>query len=198
MCNVLLYRDFVNPVTTLDDAFRQGVWAGAALRWNRRYSLGFDARQSSGGPAGQANSYTLSIGADRITPLAMGVRARSTYFRSQQINGWLNSLALAFDAGNRLNLELSGGARLERDRLATPPTTQSILWGGLDLDVNVSRAWYLMLSGITERGGGDATSQIYGGPSTRFFRAAAQKQRLFSRAGARRTHVENRPCICFF
>ncbi len=57
---------------------------------------------------------------------------------------------------------------LERDRLATPPTTQSIFWGGLDLDLNVARAWYLMLSGIAERGGGDATSQIYGGFSTRF------------------------------
>jgi len=165
--NVFLYRDFVNPVTTFDDAFRQGVWTGAALRWGRRYSVGVDARQSSGGPAGRANSYTLSIGADRVTPLAMGVRARSTYFRSQQINGWLNSLALALDGGSRLHLELSGGARLERDPLAIP-TTQSILWGGLDLDVNLARAWYLMLSGITERGAADGTSQVYGGLSTRF------------------------------
>jgi len=165
--NVLLYRDFVNPVTTFDDAFRQGVWAGAALRWGRRYSVGVDARQSSGGPAGRANSYTLSIGADRVTPLAMGVRARSTYFRSQQISGWLNSLALALDVGTRLHLELSGGARLERDPLAIP-TTQSILWGGLDLDLNLARAWYLMISGITERGTGDGTSQVYGGLTTRF------------------------------
>jgi hypothetical protein len=165
--NVLLYRDFVNPVTTFDDAFRQGVWAGAALRWRRRYSVGLDARQSSGGPAGRANSYTLSLGADRVTPLALGVRARSTYFRSQQITGWLNSLALALDPGSRLHFELSGGARIERDPLAIP-ASQSILWGGLDLDVNVARAWYLMLSGITERGGGDGTSQIYGGLSTRF------------------------------
>jgi hypothetical protein len=170
--NVLLYRDFVNPVTTFDDAFRQGVWAGAELRWGRRYSIGVDARQSSGGPSGRANSYTVSLGADRVTPLGMGVRARSTYFRSQQINGWLNSLALALDPGSRLHFELSGGARIERDPLANP-TSQSILWGGLDLDVNLARAWYLMLSGITERGagaggGGDGTSQIYGGLSTRF------------------------------
>lgn len=164
--NVLLYRDFVDPVTTFDDAFRQGVWAGAALRWGRRYSVGVDARQSSGGAAGRANSYTLSIGADRVTPLALGVRARSTYFRSQQISGWLNSLALALDAGSRLHLELSSGVRLERDPLAVP-SNHSILWGGLDLDVNVARTWYLMLSGITERGG-EGTSQLYGGLSTRF------------------------------
>src|SRR4029077_2014837 len=164
--NVLLYRDFGNPVTTFDDAFRQGVWAGAGLRWGRRYSMGVDARQSSGGLAGRANSYTVSLGVDRVTPLAMGVRVRSTYFRSQQISGWLNSLALAYDGGTRLHLELSGGARLERDPLANP-MTQSILWGGLDLDVNLARAWYLMLSGITERGG-DGTSQVYGGLSTRF------------------------------
>src|SRR2546422_10450416 len=97
-----------------------------------------------------------------------------------------------------MNLELSGGARLERDRLATPPKTQSILWGGLDLDVNVSRAWYLMLSGITERGGGDATSQIYGGLRGRFLRAPAQKQRYFSRTVPRRGPVGNRPGVGFF
>jgi hypothetical protein len=165
--NVFLYRDFVNPITTFDDAFRQGVWAGAALRWRRRYSIGVDARQSSGGLAGRANSYTLSLGADRVTPLAMGVRARSTYFHNQQINGWLNSLALALDPGSRLHVELSGGARFERDALAIP-ATQSILWGGLDLDVNLARVWYLMLSGTAERGSGDKTSQVYGGLSTRF------------------------------
>jgi hypothetical protein len=165
--NVLLYRDFVNPVTTFDDAFRQGVWAGAALRWGRRYSVGVDARQSSGGPAGRANSYTLSIGADRVTRLALGVRARSSYFHSQQVSGWLNSLAVAFDPGSRLHLELSGGARTEHDPLAIAPTP-SVLWGGLDLDVNVARAWYLLLSGITEHGGADGTSQVYGGLSTRF------------------------------
>jgi hypothetical protein len=51
--------------------------------------------------------------------------------------------------------------------LAIAPTP-SVLWGGLDLDVNVARAWYLLLSGLTEHGGADGTSQVYGGLSTRF------------------------------
>ena len=167
--NVLLYRDFVNPLTTFDDAFRQGVWGGAELRLGegRRYSIGVDARQSSGGPAGRANSYTLSLGASRVTPLEIGVRARTTYYRSQRVSGWLQSTALAFEPGSRLRVELSGGARVERDALALP-ATQTILWGGLDLDVNVARAWYLMLSGNAERGGPEPTSQLYSGFSVRF------------------------------
>lgn len=165
--NVFLYRDFVNPVTAFDDAYRQGVWAGAGLRWGGRYAIGIDARQSSGGPAGKANSYTVSMVADRVTPLAIGVRARSTYYRSDRVDGWLLSTALAFEPGTRLHVELSGGARLERDQLALP-ASETIRWGGLDLDVNLARVWYVMVSGNVEHGGADPTSQLYGGFSVRF------------------------------
>jgi hypothetical protein len=165
--NVLLYRDFVNPVTTFDDAFRQGVWAGAGLRVARHYSIGVDARQSSGGLAGQANSYTLSLGADRLVRIEAGVRVRSTYYRTRQLTGWLHSASLAFEPGSRLHVELSGGARMERDSLAIPGSL-SIVWFGTDLDVNLARAWYFMLSGVAERGSSERNSQIYGGLSLRF------------------------------
>lgn len=165
--NVLLYRDFVNPVTTFDDAFRQGVWAGASLRWGRRYFMGFDARQSSGGPAGRANSYTASFAAERVKSLPVGLRTRSTYYRTPRLDGWLLSTAFVFEPGSRMHLELSGGARLEHDPLALPARV-TIVWGGLDLDVNLARAWYLMLSGSAEHGGVERTSQLYGGFSVRF------------------------------
>ncbi len=165
--NVFLYRDFVNPVTSFDDAFRQGVWAGVGLRFGRGGFGGFDVRQSSGGTAGRANSYTLSAGTDRISPLGVRVRGRSTYFQSPNLDGWLHSLGLAFDPGNLWHVELSGGARLEHDALAIP-ADQSILWGGLDLDMNLARSWYLMLSANAEHGGPEATSQVYGGLSVRF------------------------------
>ncbi len=165
--NVLLYRDFVNPLTTFDDAFRQGAWVGLDVRLTRRYSVGFDARESASGAAGRADSYTLAARADRVTPLAMGVRARTTYFRSQSLDGWLHSLALSFDPSTRLHLELSGGARLEHDALAVP-SRYSIRWTGLDLDMNLASSWYLMLSANGERGGAAPTSEIFGGLSVRF------------------------------
>jgi len=54
--NVLLYRDVVNPVTTFDDAFRQGVWVGMGVRIASRYFIAADTRQSAGGAAGRASS----------------------------------------------------------------------------------------------------------------------------------------------
>lgn len=165
--NVFLYRDFVNPVTSFDDAFRQGVWAGVGVRLGRGGFGGFDVRQSSGGTAGRANSYTVSASTDRLKPLGVRVRARSTYFQSPNLDGWLHALGFGFDPGSRWHLELSGGARLEHDALAIP-AEQSILWGGLDLDMNVAGSWYLMLSANAEQGGPAATNQVYGGLSVRF------------------------------
>jgi hypothetical protein len=165
--NVLLYRDFVNPLTTFDDAFRQGVWAGMGWRFAGRYRAGFDARQSSGGSAGRASSYTLSLGADRLALLGVSARARSTYYQSPQLNGWLHSATLGFDPGSRLRLELSGGARVEHDSLADP-ASRTITWLGADLDVNLARAWYLMASGSWERGAPESNSQLYSGFSVRF------------------------------
>lgn len=167
--NVLLYRDVVNPLTTFDDAFRQGVWAGMGLRLSRRYSVGLDTRLSSGGPAGNASAYTLSLGADRLPVIAAGVRARSTYYRNRQVSGWLHSGALSFEPGTRLHFELSAGARMEHDALALPQD-RTITWGGADFDVNLARAWFLMLSGVWEAGeaGSGSITQIYGGISMRF------------------------------
>jgi len=96
----------------------------------------------------------------------MGVRARSTYYHTQQLSGWLHSCALSFEPGERLRLELSGGARVEQDPLA--PASLSILWAGTDLDVNLARAWYLLVSASAERGTTERTSQIYSGFSVRF------------------------------
>ena len=165
--NVFLYRDAVDPVSTFDDAFRQGVWAGARARLTSRIWLDLDARQSSGGTVGPANSYTWSANATRLIPVATNVRARSTYFRSRDVNGWLHSIAFGFDRGTWLHLDVSGGARLERDALATAPS-QSTRWWGLDLDASLTRSWYVILSTTAEHGGNEPMTQIFGGLSVRF------------------------------
>ena len=166
--NVLLYRDAVNPVTTFDDAFRQGVWAGAAFRFGGHYTGGVEARRSSGGATGAAQAYTGSLGTDRLLGSSTSLRVRSTYFQSPIMNGWLHSAALAADPGaGRLHVELSGGARIERDPLAIPATSTTT-WIGTDLDWNLARAWYVLVSASVERGGLDPASLLYTGFSVRF------------------------------
>ena len=162
--NVLLYRDVVNPVTTFDDAFRQGVWAGMYLRFDRRYLVALDARRASGGVAGTADAVTATFGADRLAGSIVGLRTRTTFYHSPVLDGWLQSAALGADPGV-VHIEVSGGARVERERFDVANAT--ITWIACDLDVNVARAWYLVLSGSVERGP-EHTSQLYGGFNVRF------------------------------
>ena len=166
--NVLLYRDFVNPVTTFDDAFRQGIWAGAAFRFGVRGSGGVELRRSSGEATGLATAYTAWLGADRLAGTGLSIRGRSGYYHTPLVVGWLHSAALAADPlRGRSHVELSGGARLETDARAIPARS-TITWIGTDLDVNLARAWYVLVSGSIERGGFAPTSQFYTGFSVRF------------------------------
>ena len=165
--NVRLYRDVVNPETAFDDTYRQGAWAGMWLQLARRFRLGLDARVSSGGPAGGANSYTLSFGADRLTRLGMGLRTRTTYFTAPNLSGVLQTAALGFAPGDRLRLELNGGLRAEQDALVGPGTV-AVTWVGADADVTLARAWYVMVSATRQRGAVDGYDQLYGGLSFRF------------------------------
>jgi hypothetical protein len=165
--NVRLYRDVVNPETNFDDAYRQGAWAGVSLRPSPHFRVGFDTRLSSGGSAGTANSYTLSLGVDRMSGLGASLRTRTTYYTNPQLTGWLESAAIGFDPGTRLHFELNGGVRSERDPAADPARTTAI-WVGADVDVTLARAWYVMISATRQRGGLDGYDQVFGGLSYRF------------------------------
>ena len=165
--NVLLYRDVVNPETNFDDTYRQGAWGGISFRPTRRLRVGFDARVSSGGLTGTANSYTASIAADRLTRLGVSLRTRTTYYVNPQLTGLLQSAALGVDPGTRLHLELNGGVRSERDPTADPTRTTAT-WVGVDADLTLARAWYVMVSATRQRGGLDGYDQVFTGLSFRF------------------------------
>jgi len=165
--NVRLYRDVVNPETAFDDTYRQGTWAGVWVRATPRIRAGVDARSSSAGVAGHADSYTLSLGADRLTRLGLSLRTRTTRYTNPQLSGWLNSVALTFEPGTRLRFQVNGGLRAEHDPAADPAHT-AVTWVGADIDVTLARAWYAMLSATRQRGGMDGYDQVYGGVSVRF------------------------------
>ena len=114
------------------------------------------------------NSARVQDLADRVAGGGIGIRGRGTYYYGPTLDGWLYSAALGGDpAGGRLHLELSGGARVEHDQLAIPETA-TITWIGTNLDVNLTRALYLLVSASIERGGSAPLSQLYTGCSVRF------------------------------
>jgi hypothetical protein len=164
--NVRLYRDAATPETEFDDAFRQGVWGGLWVR-SGAGRIGLDARSSSGGTAGQAQSYTLSLGLDRVTSLELGLRSRTTYYDAPRQSGWLQSFSVDITPAPPLHLALNGGVRVIRDPFADP-LDYSVTWLGADVDVNLGRRWYMMISGTHESGGLDSNDQLYGGLSYRF------------------------------
>ena len=165
--NVLLYRDVVNPETNFDDTYRQGAWGGLSFRPLPRLRVGLDARVSSGGSTGSANSYTASLAADRLTRLGVSLRTRTTYYVNPQLTGVLQSATLGVDPGTRLHLEINGGVRSERDPTADPARTTAT-WVGVDADLTLARAWYVMASATRQRGGLDGYDQIFTGLSFRF------------------------------
>lgn len=164
--NVRLYRDVVDPVTEFDDEYRQGAWGGVAFT-GRLWRLGGDARTSFGGPSGTATSYTATGSLNQVTTFGLGVSGRVTRYTNPTLDGWLYALRAGADVAGPLHLELNGGFRSETEPLASP-TSRSISWFGIDLDLALGRSWYLLISGNRENGDPGRTDQYYTAITWRF------------------------------
>ncbi len=167
--NVLLYRDYVNPEAVFDNSFRQGMWGGVTLNLRGRFRLSGEARTTSGGPAGLAQSYTGSMSLMRLTPLDLGVHLRDTHYTGQLSTGDLQSASLEANPFNLVHLEGTGGLRTSNATtagmgLGTTRTT----WSSIDADWAMGRNVYLMLSVYREMGGAFHNSQNYVSISYRF------------------------------
>jgi hypothetical protein len=165
--SVRLYRDFVNPEISFDDGFREGVWGGTSLTFLRRVRLTADVRNSSGGAEGGANSFTGSLSVTRLTPLHLGLRARTTQYSGTQSTGSLSSASLEVAPTNSIRLEVTGGLRNTSYPLSGAAATR-LTWTGVDADIGISRQIYLMLSTYREAGTPDRTMQSYIAMSYRF------------------------------
>lgn len=164
---VRLYRDRETPESEFDDSYRQGLLAGGDARVIRPLRVGLHVTQQVGEPAGNARSYTLSLNAVLPEPTVLDVTTRTTRYLGPWAEGWLNSLSLGHGFGSRLDVALYGGIRNETRTLALE-TQDDITWWGLNLDLNLSRGWYLLLTAERTNGAEEDNDQIYTNLSYRF------------------------------
>jgi hypothetical protein len=167
--NVRLYRDYISPETEFDDAFRQGVWAGASAVFLQRIRIGGDARMSRGGVAGDASYYTGSFGLGPMTAFGLETHLRSTSYRADRAAGWLNALSVGAQPFELARVEVNGGWRTQHlvDTTTSGATTSPIIllpnaqWIGASVDVSLGRSWYVLFSGTRDGTGVDLTNQLY-------------------------------------
>jgi len=189
--NVILYRDYVSPVTQFDDAFRQGVWAGVSWVPSPSWRAGFDARYSGGGATGTAMSYTALATNSSWLPLQGLITMRATAYAtdatvcadavvtgtscvtmaSKHGTGWLATALATINPTTALRLGLNGGYRMDNTAygaaaLFTP--TNGVTWAGVDADYLFGTSWYLLLSATYTSGGTESSTQLYTSLSYRF------------------------------
>jgi hypothetical protein len=164
--NVLLYRDYIDPLIEFDDAFREGFWAAAeaSLPW---LTVGANARFARGGSAGDGESYSLLIGSSRLPIAWLDVGGRATYYNSDRAKGQLYSLALGASVTPAIHVLLDGGLRQETGLLSTVAETQ-LLWYGVNFDIAFARHWLYLLSFEQTTGGIEDNRQLFTSFSYRF------------------------------
>ncbi|HEU4990383.1 MAG TPA: hypothetical protein VFT41_11410 [Gemmatimonadaceae bacterium] len=160
--NVRLYRDYVNPETLFDNSFRQGEWGGATVDWRGRFRVSGEARRTSGGAAGGAQSYTGSMGVMRLTPLALGFHLRDTHYSGQLSTGDLQSLSAEAEPFGLVHLEATGGLRTSSaTALGSMFGSTRVTWTSVDADWAVGRSVYVMFSIYREMGSGPRNAQNF-------------------------------------
>ena len=168
--NVRLYRNYVTPEIAFDDAFRTGVWGGISARLGRT-SLGTDYRRSYGGSSGSADIISASASADAQPWAPLRARLRSSRYTTPLTTGWLHSATLSGDVTRALELEISGGARLDHNRptpFDTLGTHSQAQWYELGANWAVGRSWFVLLSLTRNLGGWEASDQAFAALTYRF------------------------------
>lgn len=109
----------------------------------------------------------MNFRAGGFTRVLVEVQARSTRYGNSGSEGWLHALGAGVNLGSRSRLELSGGSIAETSLVgASMDRTQK--WLGLDLDLGLSRSWYLSLSAERNRGSSEKNDQFYSSVTYRF------------------------------
>ncbi|UCF68960.1 MAG: hypothetical protein JSV80_06655, partial [Acidobacteriota bacterium] len=165
--NIRLYRDRTTPETQFDDAFRRGVWLGADCMAGPHLRLGVSGRTYRGGDAGAADSFTGTVGLRRLTRRNLALHLRSTRYENDRIEGWLHSLSASIELSEAFRLGIQGGTRND-DSLVNSDLNDSVVWYGVDIDVDLTKHLYLTLAAERSRGDFEEVDQLYATLACRF------------------------------
>lgn len=165
--NPRLYRDRLTPVAAFDATYREGVWAGTSVRIARRWRVGLDYRASSGENAGDADSYTITLGASGLTRRAVGFNLRSTRYENPRLEGWIHSLSASLAISARISMGLFAGLR-DEENLQIAGVENSVTWFGIEFEVPFDRHWFLLISAEHSEGDFSEIDQGYLALSCRF------------------------------
>jgi hypothetical protein len=158
--NVRLFRDRVTPETEFDDEFRRGLWLGGHARLGQRLDVGLEARTFGGDGSADADSYTATFGARRLTSRSLSTGLRTTRYENERLEGWLYGLDVSLDLGMRVRLGFQGGVR-DDEWLMDDELSDTVTWYGIDLDVSLARRLYLTLSAERSDGDFEEVDQLY-------------------------------------
>jgi hypothetical protein len=164
---VRFVRDRETPETQFDDSYRQGIWLGgrgAALDW---LDVGLSGRTRLRKDRERADSATMTLGFRTRWWGNMRFSTRSTVYRSELVEGWLQTGRMSLQPHPAWTVGIFGGARHEAGRLndlmdGTDP------WGGADVDYTFARNAWLSLRWESQFTGEEASDQIWAGTGLRF------------------------------
>jgi hypothetical protein len=165
--NVRLYRNYITPETEFDDSFRRALWVGGSFQFRKHFRAGLSIRNSGRDGSGDADSYTFSFDARRLTGMNIDVGLRTTRYTNDQREGLLIALHAGVDIGQHTHLRCSGGNRTE-DRLTTIPLDNSVTWFEVDLEVDLGKRVFLSLSAERTDGDLEQIDQFYTSLNYRF------------------------------
>jgi len=165
--NIRLARDRETPESEFDDAYRLGWSVDGGWRPVSRLQLDLGFRTYGGTSSGDSDAITGRFRLLRLTPWSLELDGRTTRYTGPYVDGWLYSLAASGTVAGKHRVEVHGGLRQEQ-RGETKDTDASTTWFGGDVDVNLARGWYILLSLDITRGDVEKNDQLYTGVSRRF------------------------------
>ncbi len=164
--NVLLYRDYIDPLIEFDDAFREGYWAA------RRgvVPLADGGRERALRPRRRRRGRRVVLAAPRVVaaPDRVARRRRPRDLLQQRAS---EGAAVLAGAGSVDHADHPRSARRRHapgDRTALDVPETQLLWYGLNFDIAFGRHWLYLLSFEQTTGGIEDNRQLFTSFSYRF------------------------------
>jgi hypothetical protein len=164
---VRLYRDIDTPESEFDDSFRRSLRVGADVRFWGRLGVSVGYRNGRGESAGNSDAYTAILRFQRLEFAHLDLALRGTRYTGPWADGWLGSMSLSRQFNSRITGEAHGGFRSEERALALT-TENTITWIGLNVDIGISRGWYLYIDTEWTSSSIEKNNQNYASLSYRF------------------------------